>query len=271
MRRLSIDSRRLKSQLKNRRVFLFLDYDGTLAPIAESPQKAVIRRETKNLLRNISKMSQCGLAIISGRALRDIKKLVGLKNIIYVGNHGFEIAGAGFKFKYPVPYGYKRILKQISNELRRTLSRIKGFIIENKGYALSLHYRLVVPSLVSNVRSRFNHVVSPYLQQKQIAVFRGKSMLEIRPPLDWNKGNAVLWLLERTRFGNENRKILPVYLGDDLTDEDAFEVLKVRGLTIYVGKPRKSHAKFYLRNTDEVYNFLRKMLEIEKNNLCSLV
>jgi len=265
MKYLSIESSELKSRLKNRLLFLFLDYDGTLTPIAETPKKAIIPAKAKKLLKEFSQNPKCELAVISGRALKDLKKLVGLKNIIYVGNHGFEIEGTNFKFKYPAPYGYKQTLKQIRREFHRKFSKIEGIVIEDKGYSLSLHYRLVDPTLVSNVQSCFNQVVRSYLQRRQIVVCRGKALLEVRPPFDWNKGNAVLWLLEQIRFAKRNVKISPVYIGDDLTDEDAFEILKTKGLTIYVGKPKKSYAKFYLRNTDEVHHFLRKALEIVKN------
>lgn len=253
-------------KLKGKPLFLFLDYDGTLTPIVESPNKAVISPETKKLLRNLLKTNKCRLVVISGRKLKDIKKLVGLRHIIYVGNHGFEIEGADFRFKYPMPSKYKKALKQIGSELRKKLSNIKGILIENKRYSVCLHYRLVKSSFIPKLRSCFHRLIARYLRQKVVVVYRGKAVLEVRPNLNWNKGKSVLWLFQQIRSIKENEFIYPVYIGDDVTDEDAFKILKTKGLTIYIGKPKKSYAKFYLYNSNEVSGFLKQVLEVVKND-----
>ena len=95
----------IKHLIGNRHLCLFLDYDGTLTPIVQRPQDAVLPTEARELLKDLSKSDRCEMAIISGRALSDIKKLVGLKNITYVGNHGMEIEGPNFNFRPPVPHG----------------------------------------------------------------------------------------------------------------------------------------------------------------------
>lgn len=95
--------------------------------------------------------------------------------------------------------------------------------------------------------------------------------MEVRPPLDWNKGAAVLWLLEHVKSPEGTAGFYPVYIGDDLTDEDAFAALKTKGLTILVGRRRKSLAKFYFNDTSEVVDFLKKVLEITKNNFSRLI
>lgn len=263
MRYLFIKSGKLKSRLK-KRLFFFLDYDGTLTPIAKTPEEAVLPQETKQLLKNLLKTKKCELAIISGRTLQELKKNVGLRNIIYAGSHGFEIEGPNFKFKYPLPHKYNTILKQIRNELHKKLSDVKGIIIEDKRYSVCLHYRLVNSAFVPQVRSCFRHLLQPHLRQKQIVIYRGKSVLEARPNLDWNKGKTVLWLLEKISSAHKATSIFSIYIGDDITDEDAFKILKAKGLTIFVGKPRKFHAKYYLYNTNEVIGFLRQALEAVK-------
>lgn len=264
MKYLFIKSGKLKSQLK-KRLFFFLDYDGTLTPIAKTPEEAVLPQETKQLLKNLLKTKKCELAIISGRTLQELKKNVGLRNIIYAGSHGFEIEGPNFKFKYPLPYKYKTILKQIRNELHKKLSSVKGIIIEDKRYSVCLHYRLVNSAFVHQVRSCFRRLLKPHLRQKQIVIYRGKSVLEARPNLDWNKGKTVLRLLEKISSTHKATSIFPVYIGDDITDEDAFKILKAKGLTIFVGKPGRSHAGFYLYNIGEVVIFLKHILEIISN------
>lgn len=252
----------LKSQLKNKYVMLFLDYDGTLVPITKTPDKAIIQKATKDLLKQLSKIHNCKLVIISGRDLKDIKKKVGIKNVIYVGNHGFQIQGPKIKFNSPISHGYKTTLKKIKSDLARKVCVVKGAFIEDKELSLSLHYRMVSPCHTSLLKTFFHDVTDCYLANNKIKIKKGKKVLEIRPAVDWNKGEAVLWLLARQQYILKNDKILPIYIGDDVTDEDAFRVLKNEGIGIFVGKPRKSYAGFYLKNPEEVRFFLIQLKEI---------
>jgi len=256
---------RSKHLIGNRHLCLFLDYDGTLMPIVQRPQDTALSMETRELLKTLSKSDRCELAIISGRALPDVKKLVGLKNITYVGNHGMEIEGLNLNFRHPVPTGYKSDLKQISTILHQALAGTDGVIIEDKGYSISIHYRLVDPKIIPLVKRSFEKVVSAYVQRKRIAVREGKMVLEVRPSLDWDKGKAVLWLLEKKHTSHRNADTFPIYIGDDLTDEDAFVLLKDRGVTVVVGKPEESEAQYYLNDTAEVVEFLRQISEMVRN------
>jgi trehalose 6-phosphate phosphatase len=253
---------RIKHLIGSRHLCLFLDYDGTLTQIAQRPQDAALSMEARELLKPLSKSDKCELAIVSGRALQDIKKLVGLKNITYVGNHGVEIEGPDLNFKHSVPTGYRNDLKQISVVLHDAFAGTEGVIIEDKGYSISLHYRLVEPKIIPLVKENFKKAVAAYVQKKRIAVRDGKMVLEVRPPLDWDKGKAVLWLLEKKCALRKNIEILPIYIGDDVTDEDAFAILKNKGLTIVVGTSEQSQAQYYLNDTTEVIEFLRQVLEV---------
>ncbi|MDD5617779.1 MAG: trehalose-phosphatase [Candidatus Omnitrophica bacterium] len=255
---------RLKEYLKDRPVYIFLDYDGTLAPISKSPDKAFIPQQAKELLNALSKNPGYKLAIISGRALKDIKDLVGLTGIVYVGNHGLEIEGPKIKFESIIPPGFKRILKKIKDDLSKKLISIKGAFLEDKGYGLSLHYRLVNERDIPLVKMAFQEAVIAYLVGNKIKINSGKMMLEIRPPIEWNKGKAVLWLLARREFALKSARIFPIYIGDDVTDEDAFDALKNKGLTVFVGNSKKSKARYYLKNPQEVTELLRRIAELEK-------
>jgi trehalose-phosphatase len=141
---------------------LFLDYDGTLTPIVSTPEKAAIPKQIKGLLAKLSKDPRYKLAIISGRALKDIIKIIGLKGIIYSGNHGLEIEGPKIKFKTPLSPGYMTILKKIKGDLKRRLSSIKGIFLENKGLSLSLHYRLVDKKKIPQVKTVFHESIIFY-------------------------------------------------------------------------------------------------------------
>lgn len=245
-------------------LFLFLDYDGTLTPIVKTPDDAVLDPAVKCLLKRLSSTKGCRLAIVSGRALPDIKKRVGLRNAIYCGNHGLEICGPGLNLAPPVGSDYVRMLKKIGNNLIASLSAIKGAYVENKRFTLSVHYRVVSREQVPLLKSIFHKNVIVPAMKDRLRIHNGKKVLEIRPAVSWNKGSVVLWLLGRQRGKN----VFPIYIGDDATDEDAFRVIGDTGLSVLVGKPRSSHAAYYLKDTDEVTTLLRRVLQLREKNIC---
>ena len=256
--------KKLKDRLSDKFILLFLDYDGTLTPIAETPEKAVISQEAKDLLNKLSKKSHCSVAIISGRSLSDIKTIVGIKNIIYVGNHGLEIEGPKIKFESPVSLRNKRILQHIKEDLNTKLSTIKGVFIEDKGLSLSVHYRLAERDQIPQVKTILHEATILYTVRDKIRIKLGKKVFEIRPAADWDKGKVVLWLLARWKFSVRDKDIMPIYIGDDRTDEDAFKVIKKKGLTIFVGEQASSEAQYYLKSTEEVTEFLRLISDFKR-------
>ena len=247
---------KLKGPLSSKFVMLFLDYDGTLAPIAKRPEEAAISVQTKQILRRLTKARRIKLAVISGRRLEDVKKLVGLKDIIYAGNHGFEIEGPKIKFTNQGLIEYRKSLGKIKEELDKKLSNIKGVFLEDKGITLAVHYRLADKKDIPLIKTIFQETLIFYRIKDKVRVGTGKMLLEVRPPINWDKGKVALWLLARQRFAVGGKKTTPIYIGDDTTDEDAFKALKGRGLTIFVGKPRDSHAEYFLKNTKDVARFL---------------
>lgn len=235
---------------------LFLDYDGTLTPIVKKPGMAELSRTRKKLLKDLARCRHVRVAIVSGRMLSDITKRVGIKGIYYVGNHGFEITGPKLKFTHPKARSAKPVLHRIKKELNRRLKGIKGIIIEDKILTMSLHYRLVKASALKQVRKIFRQIVSPYLKAKKIRITRGKKVFEMRPNADWDKGKAVLWLIKKL---DSSKKAMPIYIGDDTTDEDAFKALRHKGETIRVGRKKKTCAKQAVNDVDDVYRFLSLM------------
>ena len=256
MRYLFDHRKQLQSRLAKRNIFLFLDYDGTLSPIVSHPKKAKISKKCRKLLKNLSLRKKICLAVISGRSLRDIKSRVGIKNIIYSGNHGLEVAGLKTKPKKTASEAFKLAIKKIKRDLNYQLNPFKGAIVEDKGITLSIHYRMVASGEVSRLKAAFRKAIRASGVNNEIKVREGKKVFEIRPPIDWNKGKIVLWLLKEYDFGGKQQAATPIYIGDDKTDEDAFKALKKIGLTIFVGKPRKSSADYYLKSTNDVLKFL---------------
>jgi trehalose-phosphatase len=255
---------KLKSKLSNKSIFLFLDYDGTLVPIVETPDKAVISKDIKELLDKVSKNPNCHIAIISGRLLKDIKNMIGLKDIIYAGNHGLEIEGPKIRFESQVSPRLKSIIRQIKENLENKLSGIKGVFIEDKGLTVSIHYRLVDKKDIPLLQNIFTEFISPYIIRDKIKINSGKKVYEIKPPVMWDKGKVVSWLLARQQFAQGEDKIFPIYIGDDITDEDAFRALKNKGLTIFAGELGVSGAQYYLKDTEEVIRFIQQILELKE-------
>ncbi|MDP2940098.1 MAG: trehalose-phosphatase [Candidatus Omnitrophota bacterium] len=255
---------KIRKDLNNKFIALFFDYDGTLTPIVETPDKAILPSETKKLLKRLINNPKCKIAIISGRALSDLKRLVGIEGVIYTGNHGLEIEGPKIKFESPVSLRYKRILQNIKDDLNAKLSAIKGTFIEDKGLSLSIHYRLVDRNQIPQVKTIFHGATIVYTVRDKIKIKPGKKVFEIRPSVEWDKGKVVLWLLARWKFSLGDKDILPIYLGDDVTDEDAFKALKKKGLTIFVGEQTNSEAQYYLKTTEEVTEFLRLISDLKR-------
>jgi len=236
---------------------LFLDFDGTLSPIAPRPEEAVLSPGTRRLLSRLSR--RIPLAIVSGRALPDIGSRVGLKGIVYVGNHGLEIAGGGLRYRMKSAARWRRRLTDLAKRIRKNLENLNGIFVEDKGYTLSIHYRLAGGSVRREAVRWMSSNIFPLRRSGIIRLGRGKAVWEIRPPIDWDKGKAVAWLLRQPRF----RGGWPIYIGDDETDQDAFRVIRKIGLGIAVGpRERKGRAHLNLRNPKEVVLFLDRLLHL---------
>ncbi|MDP3142338.1 MAG: trehalose-phosphatase [Candidatus Omnitrophota bacterium] len=260
---------KLKKTLINKQVFIFLDYDGTLTPIVDYPDKAVISAEARNLLKGLSALPKYQVGIISGRALSDIKKMVSLENITYVGNHGLEIEGSRIKLESQVSPRLKAIIRQIHEDMVSRLSAIKGVLIEDKGPTISIHYRLIDKKDMILLRNIFTEITRPFIVRHKIKIDSGKKVFEIKPDITWDKGKVILWLLAKQQFAVGNKEIIPICMGDDVTDEDAFRALKNRGITVFVGRPKASQAEYYLRDTKEVVKFLNQILKLpESAGIC---
>ncbi|NQU73421.1 MAG: trehalose-phosphatase, partial [Candidatus Omnitrophica bacterium] len=169
-------------------IFLALDYDGTLTPIVKKPGLALLSKTTKKKLVNINRSRRFTVGIISGRAIDDIQKKVGIKNIYYGGNHGLEIRGPGMRFVSPGSKRIKSFMRFFERELSKKLKHIKGAFVENKGLTLSVHYRLVKEGQVSMVKNVFHSTLRPFVRRKRVRVTSGKKVLEVRPRLELDKG-----------------------------------------------------------------------------------
>ena len=233
-------------------IFFFFDYDGTLTHIVSHPEEAILSEETKALLLALKKNPKFLLAIVSGRSLKDIRKLVGLKKIYYIGNHGLEIFTPKKGTKQFIPKEVFHELARIRNRLSSQMKDIEGVLIEDKGSILTIHYRNVDPKCVPPILMALKQEIKG--SRIPLRLGYGKMVFEIRPQSSANKGTAVLELLNQV----DQDGVLPLYIGDDQTDEDVFKVLK-KGITIFVGLPTPSLAQYYVNEPAEVHHFLEKV------------
>lgn len=236
--------------LRQRRPAIFLDYDGTLTPIVERPEEARMDEETRALVARLATL--CPVAVVSGRDLPDVRARVGL-DLYYAGSHGFDIAGpGGLRHAHERAVAAEPVLDAAEHDLRRALAAIAGARVERKRFSIATHYRMVRSAELPAVERAVNGVRARHAGLRR---GRGKKVIELLPALDWDKGAAVLWLLRALEL--DAADVLPIYVGDDLTDERAFRALATRGLGIVVReKPRPTLARYRLCDPAEVRGFL---------------
>ncbi|WP_375260258.1 trehalose-phosphatase [Citreimonas sp.] len=241
----------VRARIGARPVATFLDFDGTLSPIVADFRAASIPDETRDAVARLA--GCCPVAVISGRDLQDVRARVGLEDVIYAGSHGFDIAGPdGLEARPDEAEGFLQPIADADAALHEALSGVEGADVERKTFSVAVHYRRVAEQDVPTIENAVDRIVA---DRKMLRKGRGKMVFEIQPRADWDKGRAVAWLLENTRLGTDDA--LPVYFGDDLTDEDAFGALSGSGLCIAVrGGGRATLADYALADTDDVRRFV---------------
>ncbi len=245
--------------LAGRRIAVFLDYDGTLTPTVDHPEKAILSDSARAAVEALAQC--CPVAVISGRDREDVQRRVGLDSLIYAGSHGFDIAGPDTtpdttpnttpnttQVRRREGVQFADLLGRVEADLTRLLDGIDGALIEPKAASVAVHYRLVAEESVGTVKAAVETVVADH---DELRVTPGKKVLEIQPRLDWDKGAAVVWLLDT--LGLDGDDVAPIYMGDDVTDEDAFRALKGRGVGILVegGTARPSAADYRVATPGE--------------------
>ncbi|MEP9411963.1 MAG: trehalose-phosphatase [Candidatus Brocadia sp.] len=240
------------------KIILLTDFDGTLTPIREHPDLAVLSEEVRQILQNFSRSRTFFPGIITGRSLRQIKKLVNIPGILYAANHGIELEGPGIRFSSSEAKKARCNLWHIYMRLFKSLRHIEGVYLEDKGYTISLHYRLVKKaSDVEFITKTLTGIIQPYLERKILSMSRGKMVYEIRPPVKWNKATTIQWLLTNYFPLEFSGNALLIYLGDDQADIEVFTALSGKRLMIFVGTPSDtSAADYFVNSPEEVKAFL---------------
>ncbi len=263
---------KIKAALADREIRLFLDFDGTLAPIRKHPDNAALSADRRRLLERLASLEDVTVAIVTGRSVRDIRRLVRIRNAVYIGNHGFELKRPGSALFRMGNARTEKTMKTLAGALKRAFAREKGVLVDDKGITLAVHFRMARPGSKKTVEKIFRKTISPYVSRAQVTVTRGKKVWEIRPPVRWNKGMMVLKEIRvREAASDLKRKAAIFYIGDDKTDEDAFRLLSRRSgaYTVKVGKTKteKTAARYGVRNTGEVEKLLRELYALKKERV----
>ena len=220
----------LSDFIGSHRLALFLDYDGTLCPLQDHPSQSKLSPPMRRTLNVCAERDDTDVAIISGRALRDIRSMVGNNQLSYAGNHGLEMSGPDMpEFVHEDLVHYRARAEELAEELKEL--SVDGAWIEAKGPTLTYHYRAVPENRRPALVNRAHEIINQAGYQARDA----HCAVEARPPIGWDKGRAVLHVL-RTRYGPSwSESVRVVYVGDDQTDEDAFRFLAGLAMTFRVG------------------------------------
>ncbi len=239
---------------------VFLDYDGTLTPIVDRPEDARISETMRETVRSLAK--RCTVCVVSGRDRQIVQELMGVHDLVVAGSHGFDIWSPNVgTIEHSAASGFEELLAGVTAELQQALDPIDGAVIEPKRASVAAHYRLAS----EDGRRQVKEVVERLLAEhpNELKMTPGKMVYEIQPKLDWDKGKAVLHLLGV--LGLDGHQV-PIYVGDDITDEHAFEALAGRGIGVIVASPddpearrRTTAADFVLDSVEEVERFLNSL------------
>ncbi|KAI6702253.1 hypothetical protein NL676_011389 [Syzygium grande] len=263
-------------QAKNKTVAMFLDYDGVLSPIVDDPDWALMSDDMRKAVKSVA--DHFPTAIISGRSRDKVYNLVELTELYYAGSHGMDIMGpVNNSVSNDHPSCVKSTDQQgkevnlfqpareflpVIDEVFRTLIEntkgIKGAKVENHKFCASVHYRNVDEKNWPVIAQCVHDILKEY---PRLRLTHGRKVLEVRPVIDWNKGKAVEFLLDSLGL-SDCEDVLPIYIGDDRTDEDAFKVLREGncGFGILVSStPKETSAVYSLKDPSEVMDFLESL------------
>lgn len=248
----------IAAALKGRSPALFLDYDGTLVPLARRPELAVATPRLRDTVARLSTLMP--VAVVSGRGREDVSQMLGVDGIAYAGSHGFDIRDAsGADLSGDIGAPYRPALEAAASALAERLAPIAGTFLEDKTYSIAIHYREAAPDTHDVIRAAVDEEVARRDTLKRTG---GKMIHELRPDLDWDKGTAVLRVMETLSLTPPDA--VPVYIGDDETDEDAFRAICDSGIGIKVadaGDDAATLARYRLGTPAEVTTFLGRLAD----------
>jgi trehalose 6-phosphate phosphatase len=252
-------ARRVAAAATSTPLLVLLDFDGTLCEFQPSPDQVWLRRPRRDALQRLIAMPRVTMGFVSGRRLSDLRERVGLTgDMWFAGLHGLEIEGFGRHFVHDRVAEARGLMQVLGRALRQHVAHLPGVLIEDKELSLAMHVRQAKPEDKREAEAAFHRMVTPRLEDRTLRLMPGSNVSELLPNIPWNKGNAAEWIrdAETRRRGAAPHAI---YLGDDVTDEDAFKIVGPEG-SIIVG-PRPSEVETRLENPAAVEAFLFALAE----------
>ncbi|VVA92158.1 unnamed protein product [Arabis nemorensis] len=249
---------KIMNDAKGKEIVMFLDYDGTLSLITEDHDRAYITDEMREVVKEVAVHFKT--AIITGRSTDKVQSFVKLNGIHYAGSHGMDIKEVMFQ---PAS-DYLPMIDEVVKILKEKTKAIPGATVEHNKFCLSVHFRRVDEKGWAALAEQVKLVLLDY---PKLRLTQGRKVLELRPSIKWDKGKALEFLLNSLGIAESN-DVLPVYIGDDRTDEDAFKVLRERGqgLGIVVSKTAKeTNASYSLQDPYQVKEFLKRLVKWKKH------
>jgi trehalose-phosphatase len=235
-------------------ICLGLDFDGTLTPLVALPELANLSSSMRLTLQSLADQEKLTVAVLSGRNRADLQTRVDIPGLIYAGNHGLEISGPGFFFVEPSAAAHAQTLRRLAEDLTVRLQPLAGVWVEDKGLTVSVHFRQAAADAPQLIRQQIDDLLAQI--RGPFRTTDGHRVYDIQPWVGWHKGAAMRWIQEKV-----NRpESLPIYLGDDVTDEDAFATL-TGGIMVRVGASSSSSAPYHLDGPLEVQEFLEWLAE----------
>ena len=250
----ALDSHDLTRRMSQRKAAVFLDYDGTLTPIVDHPDDAQLALPTLDAVRALATTMVVG--IISGRDLDDVRSMVDTNAIWFAGSHGFDVvAPDGTRQEFDEGLAALPQLDLAEKTLLERIDDFPGAWVERKRFAIAVHYRAAADDLIDELESAVATTVEPH---DALRMTGGKKIFEVRPAVAWDKGKALQWLTKTA--GLEADDTIAIYVGDDVTDEDAFVAITATGVGVVVGtEDRPTAARYRVDDTDEVRAFLQRL------------
>lgn len=231
---------------------LILDFDGVLSPLVKVPSKARISPAALQALAALTR--EMPVAVVTGRTLADIEKRVGLKGVIYAGSHGLEWRVNGRVHRKKMPREDLLVFKSARRSLVRHAKRFPKLFVEDKRHCLALGYRSLSSAEAKRFRVSALAVMEKFVRTGRVRVMDNLYTFEIVAASEWTKGECARHIYDTRAEENE----VAIYIGDGLTDEDAFRAL-IDGITIRVGKSTASAAHYYFKSRSGVDRFLHRL------------
>ncbi len=197
------------------RLGLITDMDGTVSHIVDEPDQAQITPHNKELLAKLNPILSL-TAVVSGRAVQDVAQRVGIPELVYVGNHGFEWFVDQKLQIAPAVQKYRHALEKVLEIARQ--EQLPGMLIEDKQATLSIHYRQAVDQ--DTAKHKFEDLLTLLVSEHGLSLFAGRMIFEVRPPVEINKGTVLAQLIEQYQLD------AAIFMGDDTTDADALKMAR---------------------------------------------